>query len=138
MSPKFKSPGGTTTAEKIARLKFTNAIASDHKMAQIMKLIYANSMYVTVHFELFIVNREDFPVYLELVHNTDDDSIILFIVQDPKELGVSEVKLDNLENFNWQIIKRRFGESSEHIIINIETIFRTLEFLNIIKNLIQL
>ena len=63
-------------------------------MGHIMKLIYANSMYVTVHFELYVYEKDDFPVYIELVHNTDDDSLILFIVSDPKELTVKEVKLD--------------------------------------------
>jgi hypothetical protein len=65
-------------------------------MAKIMKLIYANSMYVTIHFELYIVEKDEFPVYLEIVHNTDDDSIILFMVNDPKEMNVKEVRLDTM------------------------------------------
>ena len=78
-----------------------------------MKLIYANSMYVTIHFELFIIDRDDFPVYLELVHNTDDDSIILFVVSDPKEINAREIRLDILDMAEWVMIKQRFGRSAE-------------------------
>ena len=70
-----------------------------------MKLIYANSMYVTIHYELYILDRESFPVYLELVHNTDDDSIILFMVTDPREMVVKEVKLGDLDSEDWIMIK---------------------------------
>ena len=82
-------------------------------MTKIMKLIYANSMYVTIHSELYIVERDIFPIYLELVHNTDDDSILLFIVNDPKELIVREIKLGTLDNENWLMIKHRFGGGAE-------------------------
>ena len=70
-----------------------------------MKLIYANSMYVTIHFELFIIERDEFPVYLELVHNTDDDSIILFVVSDPKEIIAREIRLDTLDLPEWFMLR---------------------------------
>jgi hypothetical protein len=45
--------------------------------------------------------------FLELVHNTDDDSLLLFIVDDPKDCFVKEVKLnqDLLDNDNWLLIQ---------------------------------
>ena len=65
-------------------------------MNQIMELIYANSQYMTIHFELYRLDEGEYPVYIELVHNTDDDSLILFLVDDMKELIVKEAKLDSL------------------------------------------
>ncbi len=65
-------------------------------MQQIMRLIQANSMFMPVHSELFYHEREDFPAYLELVHNTDDDTLLLFFVDDPREGFVSEVNLQEL------------------------------------------
>ena len=58
-------------------------------MDQIMKLIYANSQYVTIHFELYRYSEEEFPIYLELVHNTDDESVILFIVKNNKDFEIN-------------------------------------------------
>ena len=65
-------------------------------MNHIMELIYANSQYVTIHFELYRLDEGDYPVYIELVHNTDDDSLMLFLVDDMKEFTVKEAKLDSL------------------------------------------
>lgn len=53
-----------------------------------MQLIYANSMYVTIHFELYRTSEDDNPIYIELVHNTDDDSLILLIVSDSTDFKV--------------------------------------------------
>lgn len=100
-----------------------------------MELIYANSLYVTIHFELFRLEEGEYPVYIELVHNTDDDSLILFLVDDVKDLSVKEARLDNLEDTNWYILKTRFGSSTESLLTNVETFFRTLEFFQIIKKL---
>ena len=70
-----------------------------------MKLIQANSMFMPVHSELYYHDREDFPAYLELVHNTDDDTLILFIVDDPRDCHVTETNLaDITDNENWLII----------------------------------
>ncbi len=91
-----------------------------------------------IHNELFVHDKEDFPCFIELVHNTDDDSLILFFVDDPNDLTVREVKLtsDLENNINWQLILQRFGFNVEQILCNVETIFRSTEFFLIIKELI--
>ena len=58
-----------------------------------MKLIQSNSMFMQIHNELYVHDKEDFPCFMEIVHNTDDDSLILFFVDDPSDLSVREVKL---------------------------------------------
>ena len=76
---------------------------------------------------------------MEIVHNTDDDSLLLFFVDDPSDLTVREVKLtqDLEHNINWQLIMQRFGFNVEQVLCNVETIFRSTEFFLIIKELIQ-
>ena len=78
---------------------------NSNKMQQIMKLIQANSMYMHVHSELYVHDKDDFPAYLEIVHNTDDDSLILFLVDDPRDCFVREIKLTDLtDDENWLLI----------------------------------
>jgi hypothetical protein len=73
------------------------------------------------------------------VHNTDDDSLLLFFVDDPNDLTVREVKLtqDLEQNVNWQLIMQRFGFNVEQVLCNVETIFRSTEFFLIVKDLIK-
>ncbi len=68
------------------------------------------------------------------MHNTDDDSLLLFFVDDPTDLTVREVKLtqDLEQNINWQLIMQRFGFNVEQVLCNVETIFRSTEFFLII------
>lgn len=74
-------------------------------MVMIMKLIHANSMFMHVHSELYFHDKDDFPCYLELVHNTDDDSLLLFMVDDPRDCHVLEISLAELtDDENWLII----------------------------------
>ena len=107
-------------------------------MNQIMKLIHSNSMFMHIHSELYFHSKDDFPAYIEMVHNTDDDSILLFLVDDPRDCYVLEVLLasDLADNENWLIILQRYGKNVEQILCNIETIFRSREFLKIIRMLI--
>jgi hypothetical protein len=87
-----------------------------------------------IHNELYVQDKDDYPCYLEIVHNTDDDSLLLFFVDDPNDLTVREVKLtqDLEQNVNWQLIMQRFGFNVEQVLCNVETIFRSTEFYLII------
>ncbi len=35
-----------------------------------------------VHYELYRLQEDDYPVYIELIHNTDDDTLLLLFVAD--------------------------------------------------------
>lgn len=63
-------------------------------MEDIMKLIYANSQFVTMHFELYLLIEDEYPVYLEFMHNTDDDTLLLLMISDQKEYKVHEIVLN--------------------------------------------
>ncbi len=91
-----------------------------------------------IHYEMYCHEKDDFPAYLEMVHNTDDDSLILFVVDDPRDCFVKEISIQELnEDQDWRIIMKRYGNNAEQIQCNIETIFRSHEFFNLIKRLIN-
>lgn len=94
-------------------------------------------MFMHIHSELYFHERDDFPAYLEIVHNTDDDSLLLFVIDDPRDCYVREVALSELaDDENWQAIQQRYGINAEQVLCNVETIFRSMEFLTIIRGLI--
>ncbi|CDW89734.1 UNKNOWN [Stylonychia lemnae] len=127
------SPASRTS--KLSTTPFGVLGKEDSKMAQIMQLIYANSQYVTIHFELFLINEDEPPIYIEIVHNTDDDSVILFIVADIVDFLVHEIPISTLDNTDFWLIKERFGNGAERILGSVESIFRSLEFMSTIKKL---
>ncbi len=72
-------------------------------------------------------------IYIELVHNTDDDSLMLLMLNDVKDPQVFELNLEEFDNVNWSLLKHRYGRSSESLLSNVETMFRSLEFFNLVK-----
>lgn len=71
-------------------------------------------MYMHIHSEMYWHDKDDFPAYLEMVHNTDDDSLILFIVDDPRDCFVKEITIKELnEDHDWRIIMKRYGKNAE-------------------------
>ncbi len=50
-------------------------------------------MFMQIHSELYVNDKEDYPVFLELVHNTDNDNLILFFVDDASDVIVREINL---------------------------------------------
>lgn len=69
-----------------------------------MQLIQANSMFNSIHSELFIHTQGLSPSYLEIIHNTDDDTLVLYLVEDSQECYVNEYCLTELQGTNWQLI----------------------------------
>lgn len=70
-----------------------------------MSLIYSNSLYASIHSEIYEISLDSSPIYIELFHNTDDDTLLLLMINDPTDLRVSELRLDNLNDKNWLIQK---------------------------------
>ncbi len=94
-------------------------------------------MYMPIHSELYIHDLNEVPAYLELVHNTDDDNLILYFVDDPSYCHVEEISFEKLaSDENWLILKNRYGRNVEQLLCNIHTIFRSGEFLKIVRELI--
>lgn len=47
-----------------------------------MQMIKSSSFYASVHQVFFQIDNSEVPIYLELVHNTDDDQITLIAIFD--------------------------------------------------------
>lgn len=61
-------------------------------------------MFTSIHSELYIHSQNQSPSYLEVIHNTDDDTLVLYVVEDSQECVVNEICLTELKGSNWQLI----------------------------------
>jgi hypothetical protein len=102
-----------------------------------MKLIYANSLFASIHSEFYEFNISETPLFLELVHNTDDDSLLVLLIQDMNSPKVLELKLNTLSDYSWLILKERYGRTTENLLRSVESMFRSLEFYEIVKEYIN-
>ena len=59
------------------------------KMGLIMDMVQANSQMVKV--AGLLINAKNRPVFVQIVHNTDDDSILLLYIKDFKKFAVKEL-----------------------------------------------
>lgn len=76
-------------------------------------------------------------MYVEMAHYTDDDTVVLICLTNANNFEVQEVKLEKLQDKNWQFIIERFcsGNSSDQILNNVETLFASLEFQTLVKRI---
>ena len=76
-------------------------------------------------------------MYVEMAHYTDDDTVVLICLTNANNFEVQEVKLEKLQDKNWQYIIERFcsGNSSDQILNNVETLFASLEFQTLVKRI---
>lgn len=79
-------------------------------------------------------------MYVEMAHYTDDDKVVLICVTNTDDYKVHEYKLEKLNDKNWQYIIQRFcsGNSSDQILNNVETLFNSLEFKNLVMKIYKL
>ena len=73
------------------------------------------------------------PVFAQLVHNTDDDSLLLLIITDFKELEIKEIHLGHFKQTSWKLLTERYGNGNAIMLSNVNTLFLTLEFKNMLK-----
>jgi hypothetical protein len=101
----------------------------NNRMSKIMKLINASSLYASIHQEIYNLSDQQPSVYLEMVHNTDDDSLSLIMIKDIQNPEVLEFQLgSHFKNMYWDFICKRYGGINDSILGHIETLFRTNEF----------
>jgi len=72
------------------------------------------------------------------VHNTDDDGLLMFFVRhfsgfndrsDGSGVEVRVVELWNVDHPIWTMIFNRFGKSNQILVMKINTVFMSYEFL---------
>jgi len=75
------------------------------------------------------------PISVQMIHNTDDDSLCLLIFKDFTTFKIEAYSLAKLKSRNRQLIMERFGASNQSLITNKNTVFLSLEFRGLLREL---
>ena len=89
-------------------------------------MVSANSKLALVH-GLLINSINNTAIFCQLVHNTDDDSIILLLISEFSKFPVQQILLSEIENSLWNMIVSRFG-SNQTLVMKVNTLFSSYEF----------
>jgi hypothetical protein len=92
-----------------------------------MELIH----HMTMEIDFF---RHD-PISVQMVHNTDDDSLCLLIIKDLNTFKIDDFSLAKLNSRNRFLLTERFGASNQSLVINKMTVFLSLEFRGMLREL---
>ena len=104
------------------------------KMLLIMRMVQANSQLVKVA-GLFM-NVKNMPVFIQLVHNTDDDTILLLYIKDFKKFKVKEIQLSGLDHPYYKLLEERSGFNNSNIVGNAQTCITSCEFSVMIEEIV--
>lgn len=75
------------------------------------------------------------PISVQMVHNTDDDSLCLLIIKDLNAFKIDDFSLAKLNSLNRLLLTERFGASNQSLVINKMTVFLSLEFRGMLREL---
>lgn len=57
-----------------------------------------------------LINSMDYkPIFVQLVHNTDNDGLLMFYITDFDDMLTRVVALDSVDHPMWRMIFNRFG-----------------------------
>lgn len=108
----------------------------DAQMQLIMEMVSANSQLVLVH-SLIINSLSNQAIFLQLVHNTDDDSLLLLYIEDFKSYQVKEIRLNQITNPLWHMVYTRFGANNQILVMKARTFFSSYEFAHLMQLLVD-
>jgi ribulose kinase len=103
------------------------------KMKRIMELVQANSQTAQIHSQ--IIDIGEF-IFVQLVHNTDDDSLFLILMWNFKNHEIIDIPLKTLEFSQLKMLTTRFGVTNQMSIANASTMFLSYEFQSLIRTLV--
>jgi len=63
------------------------------------------------------------------VHNTDNDGLLMFYMQEFEKMEVRVIALDSVQHPLWHMIYNRFGQSNQIMVMKTNTLFMSYEFL---------
>jgi len=108
-------------------------------MLLIMNMVKANSQLALVHAQILEVDHFLAPIFAQLVHNTDDDSLLLLLITDFRSMEIKEIHLGHYKSAGWALLSERYGNGNQTLVTNVNTMFLTLEFKNMLKrNILKL
>ena len=106
----------------------------EEKMNLIMNMVQANSQLVKVA-GLFM-NVKNRPVFIQLVHNTDDDTILLLFIAEFQKFRVTEIQLSGMDHPYWRLLEERAGYNNANIVGNAQTCITSCEFGVLIEDIV--
>ena len=68
------------------------------------------------------------PVYVQIVFNSDDETLFVLLIQDFIKLNIKAVTLDDVDHPLWHMIYWRFGRSNAALTMKINTLMMSYEF----------
>ena len=77
-----------------------------------MQMVQANSQLALVH-SLLVNLMCNKAMFVQFIHNTDDDSLILILISDFIRFKIREVRLNEVDEPIWHMIYKRFGGSNQ-------------------------
>ena len=128
------SPVSRATATVAKRQKSSEQEQIEMKMFLIMRMVQANSQMVKVA-GLFM-NVKNRPIFVQIVHNTDDDTILLLYIDDFKKFKVKEVQLSGLDHTYYKLLEERAGFNNANIVGNAQTFMTSCEFSVLIEEIV--
>ena len=109
---------------------------ADAKMLQIMQMVQDNSQVLLMHHMIMEIDIfRAHPLSVQLVHNTDEDSLSLLLIDDFVSFKITEVSLARLNSKNRRLLMERFGHSNQNFLTNVMTAFLSLEFRALLKEI---
>ena len=110
---------------------------ADAKMLKIMQMVQDNSQVLIKHHMVMEIDifRSN-PISVQLVHNTDEDSLSLLLINDFESFKITEISLAHLNSINRKLLMERFGHSTENFLTNVMTSFLSLEFKALLKEIL--
>lgn len=82
------------------------------------------------------MNVKNRPVFIQLVHNTDDDTILLLFIAEFQKFRVSEIQLSGMDHPYYRLLEERAGYNNASIVANAQTCITSCEFGVLIEDLV--
>ena len=77
-----------------------------------------------------LINSMDYkPIFVQMVHNTDNDGLLMFYISEFQQMEVRVVSLDSVDHAMWRMIYSRFGKNNQTLVMKTNTLFTSYEFL---------
>lgn len=106
-------------------------------METIMQMVKANSQIEPIQ-GLILNTVNNLPVFVQLVHNTTDDSIILLFIKDFNTLKIEEVPLSEIQHlYHLRILYERYGYLNQNVVMSVNSFFTSNEFQLLIEDIMH-
>lgn len=72
-------------------------------------------------------------VFVQLIHNTDSDSLTLLLIKDYLSFEITEIEFGESNCSDIKLLIHRLGDSIQNCLLNVTTMFMSFELENIVR-----